>query len=59
MAATTEPILEVGGLVKHYPLTRGVLFKKQTGAVRGWPLFRPVVVSRSTGARPTLFIRRP
>ncbi|MEU6810248.1 dipeptide ABC transporter ATP-binding protein [Streptomyces sp. NPDC046831] len=29
-----EPILEVTGLVKHYPLTRGVLFKKQIGAVR-------------------------
>ncbi|AIS00342.1 ABC transporter ATP-binding protein [Streptomyces glaucescens] len=29
-----EPILEVRGLVKHYPLTRGVLFKKQVGAVK-------------------------
>jgi len=29
-----EPILEVSGLVKHYPLTRGVLFRKQTGAVK-------------------------
>ncbi|MEG3629654.1 ABC transporter ATP-binding protein [Streptomyces poriticola] len=29
-----EPILEVRGLVKHYPLTRGVLFRKQVGAVR-------------------------
>ncbi|MGX4690022.1 ABC transporter ATP-binding protein [Streptomyces sp. JNUCC 63] len=29
-----EPILEVSGLVKHYPLTRGVLFKKQVGAVK-------------------------
>ncbi|CUW30879.1 MULTISPECIES: ABC transporter ATP-binding protein [Streptomyces] len=34
MTATTEPILEVSGLVKHYPLTRGVLFKRQVGAVR-------------------------
>ncbi|MDO0925886.1 dipeptide ABC transporter ATP-binding protein [Streptomyces sp. TG1A-8] len=34
MAPTTEPILEVGGLVKHYPLTRGVLFRRRTGAVR-------------------------
>jgi oligopeptide transport system ATP-binding protein len=38
MAATTEqvtePILEVSGLVKHYPLTRGVLFKKQVGSVK-------------------------
>ncbi|MEU9208284.1 dipeptide ABC transporter ATP-binding protein [Streptomyces sp. NPDC048415] len=29
-----EPILEVSGLVKHYPLTRGILFKKQVGAVK-------------------------
>ncbi|GKQ41151.1 ABC transporter ATP-binding protein [Streptomyces sp. A012304] len=34
MATTAEPILEVSGLVKHYPLTRGVLFRKQTGAVK-------------------------
>ncbi|MFI8191032.1 ABC transporter ATP-binding protein [Streptomyces sp. NPDC085946] len=32
--AETEPILQVSGLVKHYPLTRGVLFKQQVGAVR-------------------------
>ncbi|MER6751319.1 ABC transporter ATP-binding protein [Streptomyces fungicidicus] len=29
-----EPILEVRDLVKHYPLTRGILFRKQVGAVR-------------------------
>ncbi|MFF0205755.1 ABC transporter ATP-binding protein [Streptomyces sp. NPDC005017] len=29
-----EPIIEVSGLVKHYPLTRGILFKKQIGAVK-------------------------
>ncbi|MFF3324680.1 ABC transporter ATP-binding protein [Streptomyces sp. NPDC002889] len=29
-----EAILEVRDLVKHYPLTRGILFKKQVGAVR-------------------------
>ncbi|MGW3954275.1 ABC transporter ATP-binding protein [Streptomyces sp. NPDC004752] len=29
-----EPILEVSGLVKHYPLTRGILFKKPVGAVK-------------------------
>ncbi|MEV6936498.1 dipeptide ABC transporter ATP-binding protein [Streptomyces sp. NPDC051132] len=29
-----EPVLEVTGLVKHYPLTRGVLLRRQTGAVR-------------------------
>ncbi|MBL1085563.1 dipeptide ABC transporter ATP-binding protein [Streptomyces actinomycinicus] len=34
MAAGVEPILEVCGLVKHYPLTRGVLIRKQVGAVK-------------------------
>ncbi|MFI1537217.1 ABC transporter ATP-binding protein [Streptomyces anandii] len=29
-----EPVLEVEGLVKHYPLTRGVLFRKQIGSVK-------------------------
>ncbi|MGW8780442.1 ABC transporter ATP-binding protein [Streptomyces sp. NPDC055796] len=29
-----ETILEVKDLVKHYPLTQGVLFKKQVGAVK-------------------------
>ncbi|RNL72607.1 ABC transporter ATP-binding protein [Streptomyces sp. I6] len=29
-----EPIIEVRGLHKHYPLTRGVVFRKQVGAVR-------------------------
>ncbi|MCL7428587.1 ABC transporter ATP-binding protein [Streptomyces sp. YS415] len=29
-----EPILQVRGLVKHYPLTTGILFKKQVGAVK-------------------------
>ncbi|MEW1610652.1 MULTISPECIES: dipeptide ABC transporter ATP-binding protein [unclassified Streptomyces] len=29
-----EPILQVRGLAKHYPLTQGILFKKQIGAVR-------------------------
>ncbi|SOD83981.1 ABC transporter ATP-binding protein [Streptomyces sp. Ag109_G2-15] len=29
-----EPILEVSGLVKYYPLMRGILFKKQVGAVK-------------------------
>ncbi|WP_086739908.1 ABC transporter ATP-binding protein [Streptomyces glaucescens] len=29
-----EPILEARRLVKHYPLMRGVLFKKQVGAVK-------------------------
>ncbi len=29
-----QPVLEVRGLVKHYPLTQGILFKRQIGAVR-------------------------
>ncbi|MFE0253608.1 ABC transporter ATP-binding protein [Streptomyces sp. NPDC059010] len=29
-----EPILEVTGLVKHYPLTQGILFRRQIGAVK-------------------------
>ncbi|MEU6734006.1 dipeptide ABC transporter ATP-binding protein [Streptomyces physcomitrii] len=29
-----EPILEVRGLVKHFPLTQGILFKRQIGAVK-------------------------
>ncbi|MEU3412605.1 ABC transporter ATP-binding protein [Streptomyces sp. NPDC006658] len=29
-----EPILEATGLVKHYPLTRGVLRRRQSGAVK-------------------------
>ncbi|WP_329401548.1 ABC transporter ATP-binding protein [Streptomyces melanogenes] len=32
--AETEAILEVRDLVKHYPLTQGILFKKQVGAVK-------------------------
>ena len=31
---TDEPILEVRGLVKHFPLNKGILFKKQVGAVQ-------------------------
>ncbi|MEU9379528.1 dipeptide ABC transporter ATP-binding protein [Streptomyces sp. NPDC048279] len=29
-----EPILEVSGLVKHYPLTQGILIRRQIGAVK-------------------------
>ncbi|WP_419997569.1 ABC transporter ATP-binding protein [Streptomyces boninensis] len=29
-----EPILQVRSLVKHFPLTQGILFKRQVGAVR-------------------------
>ncbi|WP_329127687.1 dipeptide ABC transporter ATP-binding protein [Streptomyces caniferus] len=32
--AAGEPLLEIRDLVKHFPLTRGVLFHKQIGAVR-------------------------
>ncbi|MER8008977.1 dipeptide ABC transporter ATP-binding protein [Streptomyces sp. NPDC094149] len=34
MAERAEPILEVSGLVKHYPLTRGIVIRKQVGAVK-------------------------
>ncbi|MFE7135191.1 ABC transporter ATP-binding protein [Streptomyces sp. NPDC057638] len=30
----SEPILEVRGLTKYYPLTRGIVLKKQIGSVR-------------------------
>ncbi|MZD07712.1 ATP-binding cassette domain-containing protein, partial [Streptomyces sp. SID5785] len=29
-----EPILQVRNLKKHFPLTQGILFKKQIGAVK-------------------------
>ena len=32
--ATAEPVLEVRDLVRHFPLTQGILFKKQVGAVQ-------------------------
>ncbi|MFD0382644.1 ABC transporter ATP-binding protein [Streptomyces stramineus] len=34
MSADGEAIVEVRDLVKHYPLTQGILFKRQIGAVR-------------------------
>jgi oligopeptide transport system ATP-binding protein len=38
MTSTTEgapaPVLQVRGLVKHYPLTQGILFRRQVGAVK-------------------------
>ncbi len=34
MAPSDEVILEVRDLVKHFPLTQGVVFKKQVGAVK-------------------------
>jgi oligopeptide/dipeptide ABC transporter ATP-binding protein len=30
----TDPILEVEGLVKHFPVTQGVLFKREVGRVK-------------------------
>jgi oligopeptide transport system ATP-binding protein len=30
----SEPVLEIRDLVKHFPLTRGIVFKRQIGAVR-------------------------
>jgi peptide/nickel transport system ATP-binding protein/oligopeptide transport system ATP-binding protein len=32
--ATTEPLIEVRNLVKHFPIKRGVIFQKQIGAVK-------------------------
>jgi oligopeptide transport system ATP-binding protein len=33
-AAAREPILQVRDLVKHFPLTQGIVFRKQVGAVQ-------------------------
>ncbi|WP_078894123.1 dipeptide ABC transporter ATP-binding protein [Streptomyces sp. CT34] len=33
-APAPEPLIEVRDLVKHFPLTQGVLFKRQVGAVK-------------------------
>ncbi|MDK1477094.1 ATP-binding cassette domain-containing protein, partial [Streptomyces sp. 549] len=33
-APAGEPILEVRDLVKHFPLTRGIVFKRQIGGVK-------------------------
>ncbi|MFJ4002776.1 ABC transporter ATP-binding protein [Streptomyces sp. NPDC090023] len=30
----TDPVLQARGLVKHYPLTRGIVLRKQIGAVK-------------------------
>jgi oligopeptide transport system ATP-binding protein len=32
--APAEPILEVRDLVKHFPLTQGIIFKRQVGAIK-------------------------
>src|SRR6202012_3204392 len=33
-SASAEPLVEVRGLVKHFPITRGVLVQKKVGAVQ-------------------------
>src|SRR3954449_133314 len=33
MNARAEPLVEVRDLVKHFPLTQGIIFQKQVGAV--------------------------
>ncbi len=32
--ATAEPLIEVRNLVKHFPITRGIVFQRQIGAVK-------------------------
>ncbi|MEU1542845.1 dipeptide ABC transporter ATP-binding protein [Actinacidiphila glaucinigra] len=34
MSSSGEPVLQVRGLYKHFPLTQGILFKRQVGAVK-------------------------
>jgi ABC-type oligopeptide transport system ATPase subunit len=34
VAPTGESVLEVRDLVKHFPLTTGIVFKRQVGAVK-------------------------
>uniref|UniRef100_UPI003F52DC8A ATP-binding cassette domain-containing protein n=1 Tax=Yinghuangia sp. YIM S10712 TaxID=3436930 RepID=UPI003F52DC8A len=34
MPPSDEPILEVKNLVKHFPLTQGIVFRRQVGAVQ-------------------------
>ena len=34
MTDTREPLLEIRHLVKHFPLTKGIVFRKQVGAVQ-------------------------
>jgi peptide/nickel transport system ATP-binding protein/oligopeptide transport system ATP-binding protein len=32
--SSAEPLVEIRGLVKHFPIRRGIIFQKQVGAVR-------------------------
>jgi peptide/nickel transport system ATP-binding protein/oligopeptide transport system ATP-binding protein len=34
LTATTTPLIEVRNLTKHFPITRGIIFQKQVGAVK-------------------------
>src|SRR5450755_4227847 len=34
MSATRSPILEIKDLVKHFPITSGILIQRQVGAVK-------------------------
>ena len=34
MSADSSPLIEVKNLVKHFPITRGIVFQKQIGAVK-------------------------
>ncbi|WP_431950990.1 ABC transporter ATP-binding protein [Actinacidiphila sp. bgisy167] len=34
MSGSGDPVLQVRGLVKHFPLTQGILFKRQVGEVQ-------------------------
>ncbi len=33
-AVSNKPLLEVKNLVKHFPITKGIIFSKQVGAVK-------------------------
>ena len=34
MTATSEPLVQVQDLVKHFPITQGIVFQRQIGAVK-------------------------
>ena len=34
MTVSGTPLLEVRDLVKHFPITRGILFQRQIGAIK-------------------------
>ncbi|MGH8904174.1 MAG: ABC transporter ATP-binding protein [Egibacteraceae bacterium] len=72
MDSDREPLLRVEGLVKHFPLTHGVVFKRQIGSVRAvdgvdFELFRGETLGlvgesgcgKSTVARTLLRLEEP